>query len=240
VLQERQRLARELHDSVTQLIFSTTLIAQSIGAAWRRDPAEGQQRAERVLELSRQALAEMRALLLELRPPEASGAAVNLATLPAARLVEREGLVAALRRHTDDLKRDGLQVALDAGGYEALPFAQEEALFRIAQEALHNVAKHAHAQHVEIDLSVAGNETRLAVRDDGAGFAPGRPEASFGRQRPRGAKARPMQGGYGLITMRERAAALGGVVQVTSAPGAGTTVEVRLPQPGTRRHRRDE
>jgi signal transduction histidine kinase len=224
VLEERQRLARELHDSVTQLIFSMTLIAQSIGPAWRRDPPEGERRVNRIVELSQAALAEMRALLAELRPPEGATMAADAAVAsPSIELVRRAGLAAALRLLFADVARDGLQTHFDAHTYVRQPLDREEALYRIAQEALNNVVKHAQARHVEIGLVTTHSSTCLAVRDDGKGFAVESVGAPDDR-RPRRHR------GLGLSTMQERAAALGGVVRIVSAPGQGTTVEVTLPQ----------
>jgi signal transduction histidine kinase len=220
VLEERQRLARELHDSVTQLIFSTTLIAQSVAPAWRRDPAEGERRVQRLLELSQAALIEMRALLFELRPPEAATGSEQ--PTPGLARVRREGLAAALRQYADAIARDGLQVEVEASHYPAReslkrpPLAHEEALFRIAQEALNNAVKHAAARCVCIALETTQDAVQLSVSDDGAGF-------ELNGNRAQG-------GGLGLKTMRERAEALGGSLRVTSTPGHGTRIEVALPK----------
>jgi signal transduction histidine kinase len=210
IWEERRRLARELHDSVTQLIFSMTLIAQSLAAAWRREPAEGERRTQRLLELSQNALGEMRALLRELRPPEAPAPrdTTLLDIVPAS----PRDLVSALQVHVEGMKRDGLHVELDTEGYRFLEPENEHTLFRIAQEALHNVVKHAGASRVWVRLASADDETRLSIQDDGIGFA-----LSAGAS-----------GGMGLQTMRERAESLGGVFSVTSTPGAGTIVEVVL------------
>jgi signal transduction histidine kinase/putative methionine-R-sulfoxide reductase with GAF domain len=224
VLEERQRLARELHDSVTQLIFSMTLIAQSIIPAWRRDPAEGKRRLQRLLELSQSTLVEMRALLAELRPAEDRAAASG--TVPAitsiAR-VRRDGLVVALRLHVTDVARDGLQINLDTDGYVRQPREQEEALYRIVQEALNNVIRHARARRVAITLSLVNHTMRLTVKDDGRGFALELASVSDDAHYP-------PYGGFGLKTMKERAEALGGRLQVISTPGHGTVVDVTLPQ----------
>lgn len=224
VLQERQRLARDLHDSVTQLIFSMTLIAQSIAPAWRRDPAEGERRINRLLELSQAALTEMRALLAELRPPDSLSPTRSQSPLPLPGImqVQREGLVAALQSHTANLARDGLQIKLYCTDYVRQPLDQEEALYRIAQEALNNVVKHARAQCVELTLAVERESIQLKVVDDGVGFAPVSNLSS----------AIPGQatGGLGLSTMRERAEALGGTVQLLAAPGSGTTVTATIPR----------
>ena len=217
--EERNRLARELHDSVTQLLFSVTLIAQSLGAAWRRDPAEGERRVERLLQLSQTALAEMRALLSELR--FAGGAAENAAA-PVARAADslrRHGLVGALRRHVRELAADGLSVRLHSRGYVPLPVEQEFELFRIAQEALHNVSKHAAARAVDVRVASTADGTLLRVRDDGSGFDQRQLVPGVGRG----------SGGHGLRTMRERAESLGGRFAVVSIPGKGTTVEIAIP-----------
>lgn len=215
---ERNRLARELHDSVTQLLFSVTLIAQSLGAAWRRDPAEGERRVERLLQLSQTALAEMRALLNELRYPDVGEDAAAAAVARATAVLGRHGLVGALRRHVRQLAADGLSVTLHTRGYVPLPKDQEFELFRIAQEALHNVAKHAAARNVDVSVTSAADGTVLRVRDDGAGF-----DAGVG-----GHIARPRRG-HGLRTMRERADTLGGHLCIESAPGQGTAVEIAVP-----------
>ncbi|HSM59079.1 MAG TPA: GAF domain-containing sensor histidine kinase [Candidatus Sulfomarinibacteraceae bacterium] len=240
VLRERQRLARELHDSVNQLIFSMMLLAQSIAPAWERDPAEGRQRVDRLLQLSQSALAEMRALLFELRtpetkrtpetdpPPEAGHPAGGMAgKLPGISRLQRDGLIAVLDDHIAGLAMDTLSVTLDAEGYEPLLLDQEIALYRITQEALNNVVKHARASRVTVTVGRRGDLTCLAIGDDGVGFSPQRVETV----RSPG----PDAGGMGLRSMRERAEALGGALQIDSRPGAGTTVRVRLPFRGRRR-----
>lgn len=219
---ERQRLARDLHDSVTQLLFSMTLIAQSVAPAWQRDPREGEHRLHRLVELGQTALAEMRALVAELRPAESLSTRVGSPSpLCATERVQRHGLAVVLRRHVADVARDGLRIDLETEGYMPQPLAQEEALYRIAQEALHNVVKHAGAQGAAITLATDVQVTSLIVQDNGSGFVP--PSAG-GESGPTG------PGGFGLAIMRERAEALGGSVCVVSAPGAGTRVEVRLPR----------
>jgi signal transduction histidine kinase len=224
VLEERQRLARELRDSVTQLVFSMTLIAQSIAPAWRRDSAEGERRVTRLLELSQSTLTEMRALVAELRPAEdAAVASAAEGAMPEISRVRRDGLEAALQVHIADITRDGLHIDLDTTAYKRQPLAQEEALYRIVQEALNNIVKHAHARRIEITLRAVGGLTSLTVRDDGRGFAI-EPAGVANGVRSR------TSGGLGLRIMRERAEALGGRIDVVSAPGKGTIVDVRLPQ----------
>jgi GAF domain-containing protein/anti-sigma regulatory factor (Ser/Thr protein kinase) len=218
VMEERRRLARELHDSVTQLLFSITLIAQSVGSAWRRNPMEGEQRIGRLLELSQAALAEMRALLVELRPPE--DAPVPAPALPPSLVqLRRQGLAAALHAYIHHIGRDGLQIDLNVAEYARQATEHEETLFRIAQESLNNVMKHARATRVVIHLDTGPQTSRLTIRDNGVGFEPGSGQPQAGSRR----------GGLGLHTMRERAVAVGGELTIHSAPGEGTTVEVRLP-----------
>jgi signal transduction histidine kinase/putative methionine-R-sulfoxide reductase with GAF domain len=221
VLEERRRLARELHDSVTQSVFSVTLIAQSLASAWRRDPAEGERRVERLLNLSQSALAELRALLTELRPaaPAEQDGGVQVA-VPSRVRIRRDGLAATLRTHAAGVARDGLRVEVDASGYLPQPADHEEALFRIAQEALNNAVKHAAAAAVTVRLRLDGGWCRLTVTDDGAGFSQARPQAARGK----------LSAGFGLIGIQERAAALGGAAHVVSAPGRGTTIDVILPR----------
>ena len=224
VLEERQRLARELHDSVTQLIFSMTLIAQSIAPAWRRHAAEGERRVTRLLELSQSTLTEMRALLNELRPAEDTAvAAAAEGAMPEISRVRRDGLEAALQLHIADITRDGLHIDLDTTAYKRQPLAQEETLYRIVQEALNNVVKHARARRIEITLRVVDGLISLTVRDDGQGFTSKRIGLADGLQSP-------TSRGFGLRIMQERAEALGGRIDVISAPGKGVIIDVRLPQ----------
>jgi signal transduction histidine kinase len=222
VLEERQRLARELHDSVTQLIFSVTLIAQSIAPAWRRDPAEGEERIRRLLELSQSALAEMRALLAELRPSESHPVTPEPVT-PGLKRLQREGLPAALRLYLAEIAGDNLEVDVNTAGYflagevsgTGLPVPVEETLYRVGQEALNNVVKHARAGRVAINLHVGPGVARLIISDDGQGF-----------MAPDNANGLP--GRFGLQTMRERVEAAGGDLRLTSTPGVGTAVAITL------------
>lgn len=200
-LAERQRLARDLHDSVSQALFSMTMHAR---AAERRladlGPEADRAREEVAMlhELTRGALAEMRALIFELRPQSLTD----------------EGLVAALRRQGAAVSaREHVSVEVH-GPQERLPLgaAAEEHLYRIALEAVHNAVKHGHPTTVVVDVA-AEEDVRLEVVDDGIGFDP--------------ARSRP--GHLGLGTMRERAESLGGTLDVTSRPGAGTTVVATVP-----------
>lgn len=215
VVDERHRLARELHDSVTQLIFSTTLIAESLTPVWRRDPEEGERRAQRLLDLSRLALGEMRALLTELRSAEA--ATSRLRQHEAAQELEplrEHGLREAIRRHAHAALGDSCRIVVSRDRFRPMPAAQENAMYRIAQEALFNVAKHARARRVSIRLAATGTRATLRISDDGAGIPKAR------RQR---------DGGHGLVFMRERAEQLGGSFAISAAKPRGTVVEVVFP-----------
>ncbi|HET9496396.1 MAG TPA: GAF domain-containing protein [Chloroflexia bacterium] len=202
-LEERQRLARELHDSVTQELFSISLTARSIQMLLERSGNLTDSVRDKMLDLrnlTQGALAEMRALIFELRP----GA------------LEEEGLLQAIRKHAAAVQgREMMQidVVTGEGGIPRLKPAAEEALYRVVQEALHNVVKHARASSVTVSLAVEDGGLVVRVTDDGLGFDPG---------------AVPV-GHMGLDTMRQRVAALSGDYNVDSAPGRGTTVQVRVP-----------
>jgi signal transduction histidine kinase len=220
-LEERQRLARDLHDSVVQLLFSATLVAQSVGRAFRRDAKEGERHVQRLLELTRAALLEMRSLVTGLRPtepfPELASAESALRGLQRLR---QEGLAAALRAYADEIRPDGLLVELEAGAYAPQPLDREEVLYRIGQEALNNVAKHARARQVRVVLWSGEDGVHLGVTDDGVGFDTG----ALARSWPGSG------GGLGLASMRERAEALHGRLRLACGPEGGTVVEVHLPQ----------
>jgi signal transduction histidine kinase len=204
VLEERQRIARDLHDSVNQLIFSMTLIAQSLGSAYQKNPAEGDKRMERVLELSHMIRTEMRALLVETRTTPDSSLA----------LLQREGLVKALHKHVREVMKTGLQVTLETTTYQSQRPDVEEGLFRISQEALNNVQKHARAGQVWLTLSSQAKSVYLSVQDNGVGFLV--------------SQAVLRESAIGLKSMRERAEAIGASFHLDSAPGQGTKLEVQL------------
>ena len=221
VLEERQRLARELHDAVTQHLSSLTLMAQTLGPAYARGREEGESRARRVVELSQVALDEMRVLLAELRPrARDTGAPEAEAPAGSARArLRHHGLAEALALLAGDVSCDALPVDTDLARYVPRPLAEEEALYRIAQEALSNVVKHAGATYVQLQLATDDRTTVLSITDDGRGFT-----TSVERT---GEHAVQM-GGLGLLTMRERAAAIGATIRIDSA-AQGTTVEVVVP-----------
>jgi len=200
VVAERQRLARDLHDSVTQTLFSISLGLRNARGLARRDPDAAAAALVEQEAAARAALAEMRALLAQLRSPA-----------PA-----ETDLAAALREHCAGLERQGaLVVALDLPATCPLPGAQAAELLAIAREALHNVVKHGGVKTAACTLAVAGDQLVLMVMDSGQGFD----EAAAG-----GA-------GLGLRGIRERAAALGGTVEIASAAGQGATVRVQAPIP---------
>jgi signal transduction histidine kinase len=220
VLEERNRLARELHDSVTQKMFSLALIAQTLAPAWKRDPAEGERRTERLVELSGTALAEMRSLLAELRPPSPPLAERVGPGNPGVRI--EGGLIAALRNLLREHAKDGLRVAFLLRGYDGEDDDLEHTLFRVAQEALANVAKHARVEEATLLLAQEGSRIEIRVVDDGVGFHPNRR-----RSRPADAAADepPTGEGLGITTMRERMERRGGRLRLSSRPGGGTIVQ---------------
>jgi signal transduction histidine kinase len=220
VLDERQRLARELHDSVAQQLFSATLVAQAVGPAFARDHAEGERRAAMLLGLTRTALGEMRELLTELRPLRPDASTTTPAYESALAHLTRDGLVRSLRAHVASPALTGLAVSVADDGYVTQSPAREEALFRIAQEALHNVVKHARATRAEVRLESRGGVVRLLVRDDGVGMP---------ADRPRRRASDAVESGLGLMTMRERVAELGGALRIDNAPGGGMIVEAAIP-----------
>jgi signal transduction histidine kinase len=193
--EERQRLARELHDAVTQTLFSASLIAEVTPRLWERDPVEGRRRLEELRRLTRGALAEMRALLVELRP----GALVEV---PLGHL---------LRQLADaTISRSGLAIEVRVDGERELRPDVQVGLYRIAQEALNNVVKHAQAQRVDVRLATEPHGVDLSVRDDGQGFDP----------------ASVPPGHLGLGIMRERALAIGAQLDISNHGGSGTCVLV--------------
>lgn len=209
VANERSRLARDLHDAVTQTLFSASVIADVLPRIWERNPVEGKKRLEELRQLSRGALAEMRTLLLELRPSALLEA--NLADL----LRQLAASIASRAR---------VDVGVHVEGQAELAPEVKVSLYRIAQEALNNVAKHSGASEAHVNLVVhpdagAAPRVRLSVTDNGSGFDP--------------SISRPTH--IGLDIMRERAAAIGARLRIHSQPGKGTEVcaEVGEPEPRT-------
>lgn len=223
VLEERQRLARDLHDSVTQQIFAMNLIAESLATAWDRDPAEGRRRSHRLFDLSRAALAEMRALVAELRPDDMHD--TEAPDLSGITRLRKRGLVDAIRHHLEQFATAQIATDMEVLGWTRQPPDLEEALFRIAQEAINNAVKHAAPNRIEVTLGIDVSVARMSVRDDGRGFD----QHSIERDGEAWAGG---NGGFGLTTMRERAQGVGGVLVLRSSPGAGTLVETAVPVTG--------
>jgi PAS domain S-box-containing protein len=202
VLEERQRLARNLHDAVNQSLFSAGLIAEVLPRLWERDQDEARRSLEDLRRLTRGAMAEMRALLAELRP----------STLTDSDLGE------LLRLLGNALEgRTSLPVIINVSGEITLPAEVQIAFYRVCQESLNNVAKHAEARKVELDLKQVGDLIELRIRDDGRGFN----------------TKQTFSGHYGLGMMNERAEAVGALLTVTSQPGQGTELTLRwtIPPP---------
>jgi signal transduction histidine kinase len=199
ILSERNRLALELHDAVSQKLFSLVLTAEAAGTLLERegDAAAARAQVAKVQESARQALDELRSLIFELRPPD----------------LLRDGLCGALRKHVEvvrALQPGEIELELDAD-LDTDPVRAREIL-RIAQEALGNALRHADAEHMWVRLTGTDGRVVLEVRDDGVGFDP---DAAAVRSRR-----------LGLTSMEERAERLGGRLSVESAPGAGTTVRL--------------
>ena len=197
--QERAHLARELHDSVTQALFSMTLVTRTTELLVDRDPAQAKEKLGSLRDLQREALAEMRALIFELRPGN----------------IEQDGLLAALKTHSAGLQgRIGLPIVVTSDLADRLPLGIEEVLYRISQEALHNVVKHAAARQVTVSIDRPSSGVRLRIVDDGKGFEAGSVP----------------DGHLGLAGMRARAAKIGASFEVTSRARVGTTIEVTVPE----------
>ncbi|MFI1399619.1 GAF domain-containing sensor histidine kinase [Streptomyces sp. NPDC020681] len=200
IAEERSRLAHELHDAVSQKLFSLRLTAQAAAALVDRDPSRAKGELQQVAVLAAEAADELRAAVVELRPAA----------------LDEDGLVNTLRTHVQVLDRaHSAKVTFDTCGTRALPAAQEEALLRVAQEALHNALRHSGADQVDVVLARRGPGAVLSVTDNGKGFEP-RSVRRAGRH-------------LGLVSMRDRAGGVGGKLTVQSAPGKGTTIEMEVP-----------
>jgi PAS domain S-box-containing protein len=201
VAAERSRLARDLHDAVTQTLFSTCLIADVLPRLWERDQQEGRRRLEELRQLTRGALAEMRTLLLELRPTALAE-------------VDLGELLHLLAKAISGRTRVPITVTVD--GRCVLPPDVQVAMYRIAQEALNNVARHANASQVAVWLCCGEDAIELRISDNGQGFDP----------------SCVAPGHLGLNIMRERAETLGAALQIISRPEAGAQVAIIWPRGG--------
>ncbi len=197
VLAERNRLALDLHDAVSQKLFGLALAAESAGTLLDRDPEAARDQVAKLQTLAQEAREELRSLVFELRPPD----------------LEQDGLCGALRKHVEVLRRVqpvAIELDLDAG-IELDPSRDRE-LLRIAQEAIHNALRHARARQLEVRLGRTDGRVLLEVADDGVGFDPG---------------ARELRATHlGLTSMEERARRLGATLEIRSAPGSGTVVHL--------------
>jgi signal transduction histidine kinase len=197
IVEERNRIARELHDAVTQKLFSLRLTADAAAALMPRDPARAAHELHTVRRLAAEATAELRAIVVGLRPADLAG----------------DGLDVALRKQADLLDRVHQPAVTFRGDpVPRLPAAHEEAVYRIAQEALHNALRHGAPSEVTVTLRAEDHTLVLEVADDGRGFDPAAPSRRLG-----------------LASMRERARAAGGRLDVVSGPGAGTRVRLEVP-----------
>jgi len=194
---ERNRLALDLHDAVSQKLFGLVLSAEAAGTLLERDPAAARGQVAKLQTQAQDALEELRSLVFELRPPD----------------LERDGLGGALRKHVELLRRLGQhEIELVVDDESPVDTVRDRDVLRIAQEALGNALKHAHASRVLVSLRVGEGGLLLQIEDDGDGFDPN----------ATGIRSRRL----GLTSMEERAQRLGGTLELRSVPGVGTTVRL--------------
>lgn len=199
IVAERNRLALDLHDAVSQKLFGLVLSAEAAGTLLERDPGAAREQVAKLQTLAQEALDELRSLVFELRPPD----------------LEHDGLGGALRKHVEVLRRlQQREIELDIADELPTDAVRDREVFRIAQEALQNALRHADAPHVAVRLRADDGGLLLEVEDDGVGFEPDAP----------GLRSRQL----GLTSMEERAQRLGGRLQIRSARGAGTTVRLEV------------
>ena len=199
-LGERNRIARELHDSVTQLLYGISLLSTAASRlANKGNILQVQENLTEIKDNALQALQEMRLLILELNPP----------------LLQKHGLVAALKASLESIEsRAGLETELRSDGVGRLPRAIEPDVYRIAMEALNNLVRYARAKKVTVDLQTRSNWVILDISDNGVGFDVDRVRNG---------------GGMGIHNMEQRAKHLGGRLEITSHPGEGTRIKAEIP-----------
>ncbi len=200
IVEERNRIARELHDAVTQKLFSLRLTAEAATTLLERDPARAAVELATVRRLASEATEELRTIVVGQRPPDLTGDGLDIALRKQAELLDRV--------HQPTVRYMG------CGCVPRLSDAAQQAVYRIAQEAIHNALRHADAAHLDVRLDSRERTVALVVSDDGAGFEP--TAAVAGRR-------------LGLASMRERARGAGGRLTVASRPGGGTTVTLEVP-----------
>jgi NarL family two-component system sensor histidine kinase LiaS len=195
-MEERNRLARDLHDSVKQQVFAISMNLGTAETLWERDPGQARARLESAAQLAQQAQKELAVLIQTLRPIQMQG----------------KGLAQALGEFLRDWQaHTGIQADLQAGEGISLAEEKEQALFRVAQEALANAARHSGAKNVRVALAARGNAVVMTVSDDGCGFDPEKAAA-----------------GFGLKSMRERMQTQGGTLEVSSG-AEGTKITAEMP-----------
>jgi signal transduction histidine kinase len=198
IVEERNRIARELHDAVTQKLFSLRLTADAATTLLATDTTAAAEQLEVVRRLATEASAELRAIVVGLRPADLAG----------------DGLGMALRKQVELLDHvQAASVRFTGEPFPRLPPAREAAAYRIAQEALHNALRHGAPSAVVVDVSADNGTVRIEITDDGRGFD-------------------PQAAGLGLTSMRDRARAAGGRLDVRSKPGGGTTIRLEVPADG--------
>lgn len=198
VVEERQRLARELHDAVSQQLFAISMTATAVGRTLDQDFERAKRQVQLIEEMAAAAQSEMRALLLHLRPVHLEG----------------KRLVEAIPELVDEMRaKIAIDIALDMEEDLYLNKGMENHLFRIVQEALSNTLRHAKATKMDIVLQRRGDSVRLGIRDNGVGFDP----------------LLKKHASYGMVSMEERVNEIGGSLNIASAPGKGTRIEIRVP-----------
>jgi nitrate/nitrite-specific signal transduction histidine kinase len=197
VLEERQRIARDLHDSVTQEIYGVTMFAEAASRMLSEgQPAEAQEHLKELRLTAQEALGEMRLLIYELRPP----------------VLQRVGLEGALRARLEAVEgRSGIETGIEVIGEEDLKVHAQEGLYRIAREALNNALKHAHAKRLQVNITYEGSNVTIEIADDGVGFNP---------------SSLDEEGGMGIRGMRERAEELDASIAIDSEHGRGTRIKI--------------
>ncbi|TYP71738.1 sensor histidine kinase [Paenibacillus methanolicus] len=198
VIEERQRLARELHDAVSQQLFAISMTATAVSRTLEKDWERAKRQVQLIEEMAAVAQSEMRALLLHLRPVHLDG----------------KNFAQALHSLVDELKQKvPMAITLDVDDSICLDSDAEDHLFRIAQEALSNTLRHSKADQMEIRLQRIDGVAQLMLRDNGVGFD----------------LESKKQASYGLLTMEERVNVLGGSLRIVTEPGAGVTIDIRVP-----------
>lgn len=200
VIEERQRIARDLHDAVSQQLFALTMMSEAAIKQFDKAPEVAKKQIVEVAAAALQAQTEMRALLLHLRPVHLSG----------------DSLAEGVHKLIDELRqRSSLKFNVSIEKDLHLSDAIEDHAFRIIQESLSNILRHAQATEVALQISKKSEELFLHIRDDGKGFEMD--------------KDQPRKTSYGLRTMRERSEELGGTFKIRSIKNEGTYIDIRIP-----------